>query len=172
MLQKQSKILFAVIAVMVLTMMGIASCDNGCEQMRESFMHINIISTTSRAMRSLNIDAHGRRDGWPMSDSTTLQYSTISLTKFDNIDLELNPNDSLVTFVFRCVYSDYGDKFTANDTVRIVYAANGRFLDMECGCTVDYTIQQVTTTHSLLEEVKITDPEIHTESGINLEFTY
>lgn len=170
MLQRLSKI-FLVLTGMVLALLGVISCDNGCEQMRESFMHISFISTTSRTLRTLEIDAHGRREGMVMSDSTTLQY-TFKVNKFDNIELELNPNDSLVTFVLRCDYQDYGDKFQANDTVRIAYAANGRFLDMECGCTVDYEIQNITTTHNLLEDVRITDPQIHTKSGINLELVY
>ncbi len=170
MLQKRSNILILLIG-MALAVLGVASCDNGCEQMRESFMHISLTGTTSRSIRSLNIDAHGRKKGMAMSDSTTLQY-TLPVSKFDNIELELNPNDSLVTFVLRSEYQDYGDKFQANDTVRIVYSVNGRFLDMDCGCTVDYEIKEVSCTRNLLEEARITDPKIFTESGINLEFTY
>lgn len=170
MLQRRSNILILLIG-MALAVLGVASCDNGCEQMRESFMHISFTSTTSRSLRSLNIDAHGRKEGLAMSDSTTLQY-TLPASKFDNIELELNPNDSLVTLVLRCEYQDYGDKFLANDTVRIAYTVNGRFLDMECGCTVDYNINDVRFTRNLLEEVKISDPLIHTESGINLELIY
>ena len=170
MLQRRSNILILLIG-MALSVLGVASCDNGCEQMRESFMHISFTSTTSRSLRSLNIDAHGRKEGLAMSDSTTLQY-TLPASKFDNIELELNPNDSLVTLVLRCEYQDYGDKFLANDTVRIAYTVNGRFLDMECGCTVDYNINDVRFTRNLLEEVKISDPLIHTESGINLELIY
>lgn len=150
----------------------LTSCDNGCEQMRESFMHVRFVSTTSRSMSGLSIDAHGRREGVTLSDSTTLQYMTTKLTKYDNIELELNPNDSLVTFVLHCDYSDYGDRFSANDTVRIAYKTEGRFLDMECGCTVDYTIEHVTTTHNLIQDVKLIGKDIHTESEINLEFIY
>ena len=170
MLQRRSNILILLIG-MALSVLGVASCDNGCEQMRESFMHISFTSTTSRSLCSLNIDAHGRKEGLAMSDSTTLQY-TLPASKFDNIELELNPNDSLVTLVLRCEYQDYGDKFLANDTVRIAYTVNGRFLDMECGCTVDYNINDVRFTRNLLEEVKISDPLIYTESGINLELIY
>ncbi len=170
MLQKQSNILILLIGI-ALAVLGVSSCENGCEQMRESFMHISFTGTTSRSLRSLNIDAHGRKQGLAMSDSTTLQY-TLPVNKFDNIELELNPNDSLVTFVLRSEYQDYGDKFQANDTVRIAYSVNGRFLDMECGCTVDYEIKNVSHTKNLLEEVRISDPLIFTESGINLEFIY
>lgn len=170
MLQRRSNILILLIG-MALAVLGVASCDNGCEQMRESFMHISFTSSTSRSLRSLNIDAHGRKEGLAMSDSTTLQY-TLPVSKFDNIELELNPNDSIVTLVFRSEYQDYGDKFQANDTVRIAYTVNGRFLDMECGCTVDYNITDVRFTKNLLEEVKISDPLVFTESGINLELIY
>lgn len=170
MLQKRSNILILLIG-MALSVLGVASCDNGCEQMRESFMHISFTATTSRSLRSVNIDAHGRKEGMAMSDSTTLQY-TLPVSKFDNIELELNPNDSIVTLVLRSEYQDYGDKFQANDTVRIAYTVNGRFLDMECGCTVDYNITDVRFTKNLLEEVKISDPLVFTESGVNLELIY
>ena len=90
----------------------LTSCDNGCEQMRESFMHVRFVSTTSRSMLGVSIDAHGRREGVAISDSTTLQYMTTKLTKYDNIELELNPNDSLVTFVLHSDYTDYGDRFS------------------------------------------------------------
>lgn len=170
MLQKRSNILILLIG-MALSVLGVASCDNGCEQMRESFMHISFTATTSRSLRSVNIDAHGRKEGMAMSDSTTLQY-TLPVSKFDNIELELNPNDSIVTLVLRSEYQDYGDKFQANDTIRIAYTVNGRFLDMECGCTVDYNITDVRFTKNLLEEVKISDPLVFTESGINLELIY
>ena len=150
----------------------LTSCENGCEQMRESFMHIGFTGTTSRALNSVSIDAHGRREGVVLSDSTTLRYMTAKLVKYDDIELELNPNDSLVTFVLHFQYSDYGDRFMADDTVRVVYTTTGRFLDMECGCTVDYTLEQVTCTHNLLQEVRIAEKVIHTESGKNLEFIY
>ncbi len=171
MLQKLSNI-FIALSSLALLLLGIASCDNGCEQMRESFMHIKFTGTTSRTLRNVDIEAHGRHEGIALSDSTTMQYAIVKINKFENIELELNPNDSLVTFVLHSDYQEYGDKFMANDTVRITYTANGRFLDMECGCTVDYEIRTVTHTHNLLEEVKVTDPQIHTESGINLELVY
>lgn len=170
MLQKRSNILILLIG-MALAVLGIASCDNGCEQMRESFMHISFTSASSRSLRTLNIDAHGRKEGMVMSDSTTLQY-TLPVSKFDNIELELNPNDSLVTLVLRCEYQYYGDVSQCNDTVRIAYTVNGRFLDMDCGCTVDYNITDVRFSKNLLEEVRISDPLVHTESGINLDLIY
>jgi len=171
MLQKRSNILIVLASMALALLAAVSSCDNGCEQMRESFMHISLTSNSSRTLRSLYIDAHGRKEGMAMSDDTTLQY-TFSITSFDDIELELNPNDTLVTFVLRSLYQDYGDKFEVNDTVRISYTANGRFLDMECGCTVDYEINTVSTTHHLIEEVRITDSQINTESGNNLELIY
>lgn len=167
------KQLFPILLIMAAAVCGwLTSCDNGCEQMRESYMHITLIGTTSRALSGIEIEAHGRRDGWEISDSTTIQYIVPKLTKYEDIELELNPNDSLVTFVLHSDYTDYGDRFSADDTIRVLYTANGRFLDMECGCTVDYTIESITHTHNLLVDARITDKDIHTESGINLEFTY
>lgn len=134
-------------------------------------MHITFTGSTSRSLKGVSIDAYGRKPQEPV-DEMQLQYSTSKFTKYSDIELELNPNDSIVAFLLHFDYQDYGDNFQANDTVLILYQPNGRFLDMECGCTVDYEIKEIVTTHNLLEDIQITDPVIHTESGINLEFIY
>ena len=168
--QKRSNILI-LLAVVASILLGAVSCENGCEQMRESFMHITFTGSTSRSLKGVSIDAYGRKTN-EATDELALQYSTAKVTKYENIELELNPNDSIVAFLLHFDYQDYGDNFQANDTVLIFYHANGRFLDMECGCTVDYEIKEVTSTKNLLEDIQITDPIIHTESGINLELIY
>ena len=168
--QKRSKILI-LLAAFALTLLGTMSCENGCEQMRESFMHITFTGSTSRSLRGVSIDAYGRKPK-EATNELKLQYSTAKVTKYENIELELNPNDSIVAFLLHFDYQDYGDNFQADDTVMIAYSVNGRFLDMECGCTVDYEIKEVTSTKNLLEDIRITDPVIHTESGINLELIY
>lgn len=168
--QKRSNILI-LLAVVASILLGAVSCENGCEQMRESFMHITFTGSTSRSLKGVSIDAYGRKPQEP-ADEMQLQYSTTKFTKYSDIELELNPNDSIVAFLLHFDYQDYGDNFQANDTVLILYQPNGRFLDMECGCTVDYEIKEIVTTHNLLEDIQITDPVIHTESGINLELIY
>ena len=168
--QKRSNILI-LLAVVASLLLGAVSCENGCEQMRESFMHITFTGSTSRSLKGVSIDAYGRKPQEP-ADEMQLQYSTTKFTKYSDIELELNPNDSIVAFLLHFDYQDYGDNFQANDTVLILYQPNGRFLDMECGCTVDYEIKEIVTTHNLLEDIQITDPVIHTESGINLELIY
>lgn len=168
--QKRSNILI-LLAVVASLLLGAVSCENGCEQMRESFMHITFTGSTSRSLKGVSIDAYGRKPQ-EATDKMQLQYSTTKFTKYSDIELELNPNDSIVAFLLHFDYQDYGDNFQANDTVLILYQPNGRFLDMECGCTVDYEIKEIVTTHNLLENIQITDPVIHTESGINLELIY
>ncbi|GEM_PF-1729672 len=168
--QKRSNILIAFFAL-ALILTSVISCDNGCEQVRESFLHASFTSNSSRSLKSLEINAHGQKEGVAMSNSTTLRY-TFNITSFNDVELELNPNGSQVTFVIVSEYQDYGDKFQANDTVRISYVANGRFLDMDCGCTVDYEIKEVTSTHNFFSEVRTSIPQITTETAIHLEFFY
>ena len=138
------------------------ACDNGCEQVREAYMTTTFTSTSGRTMRSISL----------LCISDTLGY-TATLTQFTDIDLELNPKSTHTTMILDCSYSDYGDYYTSSDTVEIDYTVEPKFLDMECGCTVLFQINNVTSTRHLFSNLIINEDNIVADGdATNLIFEY
>ena len=124
----------------------LCACDNGCEQVREAYMTTTFTSTSGRSLRSINL----------ICLSDTLGF-TATLSQFTDIELQLNPKGNHTTMILDCSYSDYGDFYTTSDTVEISYTVEPKFLDMECGCTVLFRIDDVSTTRHLISNVIIND---------------
>lgn len=138
------------------------ACDNGCEQVREAYMSTSFTSTSGRTMRSISL----------LCLSDTLGY-TSTLWQFTAIDLQLNPKSNHTTLILDCSYSDYGDLYTTSDTALILYTVEPHFLDMECGCTVRFHIDDVRTTSHLISNVIVSDPDVVADgSSTNLIFEY
>ena len=138
------------------------SCDNGCEQVRESFLHVDFVSTSGRTLKKVS--------GYCVSGEQ--MYTLKSATKFSEIQLDLNPNNTVSTFVFECTYSDYGDSYTEVDTVQVNYTVQPKFLDLSCGCAVLFHIDEIETTHHLIGKFEVKDVNVTTESGTNIIFLY
>lgn len=141
---------------------SVSSCDNGCEQKRESYMHAEFVSTSGRTLKQLSI----------LCKSDSMQYEVSQINKFENIEIDLNPKDTVTSLLLTCTYSDYGDVYTVTDSVSISYETQTRFLDMACGCSITYDITQVTHTGELLSNIITREAHIHPDSGINLTFEY
>lgn len=142
--------------------LALASCDNGCEQVRENYLHTMFTSASGRTMRGMEVIVSNGETGYQLDD----------ITQFDDVKLDLNPNDSLCYMLITGRYTDFGDSFQLTDTVEVRYTTQPYYLDMNCGCTIHYELQSVTTTHHLFSAVNVLDPVVVTESVSNLEFIY
>lgn len=140
----------------------LSSCDNGCEQTRESYPHISFVSTSGRQLRSVTIHL--------LSGDTILISEPI--TKFEDIDIKINPKRNETDLIIGSEYHDYGDAFSSIDTVKLSYDVEPKFLDLSCGCSVEYTITNVTTTQNLIRRVVVNNDKVFTDSGINLTIEY
>ncbi len=165
-LRKLYNIKGARLASLLLGALGIqvlfCTCDNGCEQVREAYMTTTFTSTSGRTMRSITL--------YCLSD--TLGYQ-MTLSSFSDIELELNPKATTTTMILDCSYSDYGDYYTTSDTVTIDYSVEPKFLDMECGCTVVFRINEVNTTRNLIDNFIINEANVIADgSSTNLIFEY
>ncbi len=140
----------------------LCACDNGCEQVREAYMTTTFTSTSGRSLRSISL----------ICLSDTLGYAA-TITQFADIDLQLNPKGKHTTMILDCSYSDYGDLYTSSDTVEIDYTVEPRFLDMECGCTVLFHIDDVRSTRHLFSNLIINDENVVADGkSTNLIFEY
>lgn len=141
----------------------LCSCDNGCEQIREAFMTTTFTSTSGRSMSSIKLLCY----------SDTLGYSTTISSSYTDIELQLNPKATSTTMILDCTYSDYGDSYTQSDTVTINYTVEPKFLDMECGCTVLFHIDEVTSTRNLFGNFIINEANVVADGQVtNLIFEY
>lgn len=106
------------------------------------------------------------------------QYETKPFSTFTDVTFDLNPAETSCSFGFECTYSDYGDNYSAKETILIDYSSDPKFLDLACGCTVTYEIQEATIITApgaedpLFRKVIVTDSHIHTESGTNITIEY
>ena len=104
--------------------------------------------------------------------SDTLGYK-VTLSQFTDVELQLNPKGNHTTMILDCSYSDYGDLYTTSDTVDISYTVDPRFLDMECGCTVLFHIDDVQFTRNLISNLIINDNNVVADGdATNLIFEY
>ena len=145
----------------LLALATLASCDNGCEQTRESYAHLAFTSTSGRQLQSITMTC---RSGERAYQST--------LTSFTSVEVDLNPHDTLTTIILDCTYVDYGDTYTVTDSIRVHYATEPKFLDLACGCSVLYTITDLDTYGHFFPLIDLTDPDVTTESGINITCQY
>jgi len=160
----------AVILVMTACMaLCFTGCDNGCEQTRETYLHITFTPTRGYKLRSIK----------GLCTSGTHEYELKTISSFDEVEFELDPSDSVITLTLECTYEDYGDLFMTKETVVVNYISQTTFLDLSCGCTMFYNItdayieeHQDTTEMKLFRHAIITDEEIRTESGTNINIEY
>lgn len=147
----------------------LTGCDNGCEQTRESYLHLSFVPTKGYKLRRITA----------LCASGSHQYELKPISAFDDVKFELDPSDSIATLTFECTYEDYGDLFMAKEEIVVNYLTHPTFLDLSCGCTMVY---QITDVHlekhenpedmALFHNFIISDNEIRPESGINIKIEY
>ena len=140
----------------------LCACDNGCEQVREAYMTTTFTSTSGRTMRAISI----------ICLSDTLGYKA-SISQCTNIDLQLNPKGNHTTMIFFFNDTATTEIYTTSDTVEIDYTVEPKFLDMECGCTVLFHIDDVHYTRHLFSNLIINDNNVVADGeATNLIFEY
>ena len=162
MIRMIKKLYIPILMALAVVAGGVSSCDNGCEQIRENFLHASFVSSSGRTMSKMEIILSNGEDG----------YLLTGISKFDDVELDLNPNDSITYMLINGTYTEYGDSFSVTDTICIEYTTEPFYLDMNCGCTVTFELNSVTSTHHLFTSTEVVDPIVLTDSGINLKFEY
>ena len=150
------------LATCFIGMSVLSSCDDGCEQIRENYLIADFTSTSGRTLTSMSY----------IAKSGDKQTEVQKEKTFTGVEFDLNPNANATQLLFTFTYSDYGDQFTVTDSVNIEYTVDTKFLDMSCGCTVIYNITNVSWSDNLLNGMNLNAPQVLTESGTNITFTY
>lgn len=161
------------LALAALSLLCLASCNNGCEQTREAYCVLQVVPNSESHLAGVTVSTLVPADTLNAKGETVWnehQFAALSTT--GQFEVILNPNDTVTTLNLDIRYKSYDETFQAKDTVRVYYTVQPHYLDIECGCTLHFDLQRVETTHHLLQSVRITQPLVTNESALNIEANF
>lgn len=141
----------------------LTSCgNNGCEKTRESIMKATFKATGKINMVSIN--------AWALTaEGDSLMTLANAPTEMEFI---LKPDTTFTQIRLACTINEDDDLFQFDDTLMIKYEYYPYFLDMECGCSIYFNIQEATITNNVFKSIKLKNNEITNEEKVNIELTY
>lgn len=162
----------SIIAAVLIATSGLTNCgNNGCEEVREAYCLASLQSrsgTNITEMRAWGLGQVSKES----NDSVIITDMMTSAASPSEIELKLNPNDSVTRVLMAMRTSYYGTNAEATDTLTIRYQVDPHFIDMECGCTLYFTLTSVETTHNLFRSAAIKNDVVTNETTTNLQIEY
>lgn len=166
------KVFYTILPIIIATI-GAASCgNNGCEEIRESYCFADLLSTSGAKINQLYAYGLGQYETVIGEDTVLVDREMLSLSSPKNLEFILNPDSTVTDIRLQMNITLDGDQFQYNDTLHIEYNSHPYFLDMECGCSMYFTLKEVTYTNNFLRSVTIKRNEITNEENINLIIEY
>lgn len=157
----------ALVAVSLLAACG----NNGCEENRESYCMAELRSRSGATITQLSGWGIGQRRGID-HDSLPADQVMFEETNPSSFELILNPDTTVTRIRLQMTATYYGETDQYCDTLTLRYTAAPHFIDMECGCTVYFTLQEATCTSHLLRNVSIHQNTVTNEENVNLSLEY
>lgn len=109
-------------------------------------------------------------NAWVLTDQgDSLMTIATSPTEMEFI---LKPDTTCTKIRLECTINDSGDLYQSDDTLTITYEYYPYFLDMECGCSLFFDIQEATITNHVFKGITLKNKEITNEEKTNIELTY
>ena len=149
--------------------MAIMSCgNNGCEEVRESFCLAQMTSLSGAKINQLY--AYGIGQGKGEVDTLGIASDEVMLTASNPSSLEfiLDPDTTVTDIRLQMNITLDGDQFQHDDTIHFVYDPHPYFINMDCGCSMYFTIEDVTSTNHFLRNITIKNNEITNEQSLNI----
>ena len=152
--------IYALLAILLLTL---SSCgNNGCEETRESYLYASLKATGRFSIKSLN--------AWALTeDGDSLK---LSVSSPNAIEFNLKPDTTFTAFRLQCIFDDLGDSYQIDDTLTVRYESYPYYLNMECGCSIFYIIDDIHVTDHLFKSLSIESKEITNNEKINIILKY
>lgn len=161
-----------IIATTMIAAAGLTSCgNNGCEEVRESYCLATFESRTGSKLTSLDAWGLGQISD-KSNDSITYTDLMLALTSPSEMEIKLNPNDTITRLYMEIKSSYYGTVTKYTDTLTIRYQVDPYFIDMECGCTVYFTISSAEVSGNFFQLVNIRNKTVTNETSTNLQLEY
>lgn len=163
---RMKQILFIVAIFWVL----LTSCSNGCEETRESYCLADLTSSSGAKINLLyayGIGQGGVQDSTSVEDEVMLTASSPS-----SLEFILNPDTTFTDIRLQMNITLDGDAFQYTDTLHFEYIPHPYFLDMECGCSMYFSLNNVTSTNNFIRSVTLKRKEITNEENTNIIIEY
>lgn len=111
----------------------LTSCgNNGCEETRESYLLVQFKSTSGLSLDQLSTY------GIVQDDSIISILSSES--EPSEVEFTLRPDTNYTQFLLNCIASELTDTTQYISMLHLWYSRQPYFLDMECGCSMQYMI--------------------------------
>jgi len=155
--------LFNALAVTLALTLTLTACgNNGCEEIRETYLLASVKATGRLSMSSIN--------AWALTEQGDSLMSSFSAPT--EMEFILKPDTICTKIRLECTIDDSGDQYKENDTLTVVYNHYPYFLDMECGCSVFFEINDASITNHIFKGITLKNKEITNEETTNIELTY
>lgn len=143
----------------------IISCgSDGCEDNKSSLPLAGFYSSQTKSaisIDSLTVYAIGMP-----GDTTIIDTATVA-----QVQMPFNLSDTITRFVFRYEQKDIA-AFGVTDTVTIAYKSTPFFHSSECGAFYIYDISEYSTSHNLIDSVRIPQTRIDNANRENIRIFF
>ncbi|MDO4497357.1 MAG: DUF6452 family protein [Bacteroidales bacterium] len=143
-----------------LMLLGAYSCgNNGCDETRETIFYADLRSSYKN--RQIN--------------SMTVWYRDTLHTTYSNptsFELVLPPDSGHYEVRIDMTVKDDSLNYQVSDTLGFRYESFPYLINMECGCTVFFSINEVTSTEHFLKDITLINKDITNEEDVNLRIVY
>jgi hypothetical protein len=149
-----------------LTLLAITACSNGCEETRESYCTAQLKATTQTTLQSVSV--------WALSDRFTDGDSLMISGESSPTELSLILDPDTTATQLRIQFNGRADNEAIQlvDTLTLRYEPYTHFIDMECGCTVYFDLQEVTSTYNFIQDIYLKQTTITNEVAVNVLIEY
>ena len=163
-------ILYLIIPALLLTISGCGN--NGCEEVRESFCYAQMTSLSGAKINNLYAFGIGQGGGEVDTTGVAADKEMLNASNPSSLEFILNPDSTVTDIRLKMNITLDGDQFQHEDTIHFVYDPHPYFINMDCGCSMYFSLQEVTFTKNFLRNITIKNNEVTNEQNINLIIEY
>ena len=161
------KSLFALTISLLCALLFSSCAGNGCEENREAYCGAEFRGVSGATLSRMSVWGIGQ--GLASEKSDSLMYSGAPST---HIEWMLNPDTTSTRL--RILFTGVVDREQVQvvDTLTFSYKAEPYFLNMECGCSVFYQLEELSSTNHFIYDARIVRREITNEENIHILIEY
>lgn len=146
--------------------------NNGCEEIRESFCLADLSSLSGATINKMVVFGIGQGGGAKDTTGIAQDKEMINTSRPKNLEFILNPDSTVTDIRLLMNITLNGDQFQYEDTIHFVYEPHPYFLDMECGCSMYFSLEDVSSTNNFIRSIIIKNKEITNEESLNIIIEY